>query len=52
MKKELLTLFCVAGISFPALGGTYNIAPKARATASSSLNADGDAVARAFGAIL
>ena len=43
MKKELLTLFCVAGISFPALGGTYNIAPKARATASSSLNADGDA---------
>ena len=41
MKKELLTLFCVAGISFPALGGTYNIAPKARATASSSLNADG-----------
>lgn len=44
MKKELLTLFCVAGISFPALGGTYNIAPKARATASSSLNADGDAL--------
>ena len=25
MKKELLTLFCVAGISFPALGGTYNL---------------------------
>ena len=39
MKKKLLLLLCIAGCWLPAAGGTYNIAPQARATASSSLNA-------------
>lgn len=39
MKKKLLLLLCIAGCRLPAAGGTYNIAPQARATASSSLNA-------------
>lgn len=43
MKKELLTLFCVAGISFPH-SAAPTISPRRPAPrASSSLNADGDA---------
>ena len=43
MKKRAVNPVLRGGNLLPALGGTYNIAPKARATASSSLNADGDA---------
>ena len=43
MKKTLLALFCMAGCTLQAVCGTYNIAPLARATASSSLSAASDA---------
>ena len=43
MKKILLLLLYSAGIAHPARCGTYNIAPQARATASSSLNEAGSA---------
>lgn len=43
MKKILIFLLCAAAFAPGARAGTHNIAPQARATASSSLRADADA---------
>lgn len=42
VKKTIILSVCITGTLLSAYGGAYNIAPQARATASSSLTAESD----------